>query len=244
MLECRNLSKSYGALTVTRNVSLHLQPGERHAVIGPNGAGKTTLFNLISGDVRPDAGAILLGGHDVTALPPNRRSARGLARSFQRNSCFPDMTVAENFLVAATLAARRGWSLRPLAGLRQVRDRARAHAEAVGVAEWLETPVGALSYGVQRQVEIGVALAREPSLLMLDEPTAGMSPGETEGVLALVQALPRTLTLLVVEHDMDVVFGVADRVSVLDRGEVIECGPPTQIRASALVRERYLGGAA
>ena len=245
MLECLKLVKRYGALEVTRDVSIRLEPGERHAVIGPNGAGKTTLFNLLSGDVRPDSGAVLIGGEDVTRLSPDQRARRGLARSFQRNSSFPGLTVAENLTVAATLAAGRGWTmLRPLARFTDLKRNVEAHAHAVGVTQWLETPVGALSYGVQRQVEIGMALAGEPTVLMLDEPTAGMSHEETGLVQRLILGLPRSLTVLVIEHDMDVVFSVADRITVLDRGEVIACGRPESIRDSRLVQERYLGGLA
>ena len=245
MLSCRGLRKAYGGLAVTSDISIEVPRGRRHGIIGPNGAGKTTLFNLISGEVAPDRGAILLDGADVTRLSPDRRARRGLARAFQRNSCFAEMTVAENLAVAVAVAAGLTWSLfRPLAGRRALHARVREVAEAVGVADALDTAVGELAYGTQRQLEIGVALAGRPRLVMLDEPTAGMSPGETERICALIAGLPRDLTLLVVEHDMDVIRRLVDEITVLDRGAVLARGTPAEIQASALVQERYLGGLA
>jgi branched-chain amino acid transport system ATP-binding protein len=244
MLSCAGINKSFGALAVVRDFSLDIPAGERHAIIGPNGAGKTTLFNLVNGVVRADTGTISLDGRDVTHLPPERRARLGLSRSFQRNSCFLDMTVAENLAAAVVLASRLEW--RPAPALRRftaVHERVEAVADSVGILDWLETPARSLSYGTQRQLEVGLSLAGAPRVLMLDEPTAGMSPEETRRIQALIEALPRTLTIVIIEHDMDVVFGLADRVTVLDAGAVLMRGAPQEVRASTAVQARYLGEA-
>ncbi len=241
-LAALGLRKAFGALEATRDVSLELPPGRRHAVIGPNGAGKTTFFNLLSGALAPDAGRVSLGGVDVTREGPDGRARRGLARSFQRNSLFPAMTVEAALMTASAIAdggAGVFWR-------RFDRDRPRAEAAAataarVGLADLLGETVGNLAYGAQRQLEIGLALATRPSVLLLDEPTAGMSPEETRAMQALLVGLPRAITILVIEHDMDVVFDLAERVTVLDYGAVLVEGTPAEIRASDLVRRRYLG---
>jgi branched-chain amino acid transport system ATP-binding protein len=242
MLEVERLRKSFGSLVVADDVSLSLGAGAREAVIGPNGAGKTTLFNLLSGELRPDAGRIRLDGADITALPPNRRVAAGMARSFQRNNLFMDMTVAESLATAA--AVRRGESRvfwRGFSRAASLHRRAEELAAMVGLAAERATTVRHLSYGSQRQLEIGLALAAEPRLLLLDEPTAGMSPEETRAMQALIAGLPRSLAVLLIEHDMDVVFDIAERITVLDYGRVLLQGPPAEIRASPVVRQIYLG---
>ena len=245
MLEVAHLRKSFGSLLVTDDVSLAVAAGAREAVIGPNGAGKTTLFNLLSGELRADAGTIRLGGRDITRLSPDRRVMAGLARSFQRNNLFMDMTVAESLATAVALRsgeARVFW--RSFARAPALHERAAALAEAVGLADRLGTLVRHLSYGSQRQLEIALALAAEPRLLLLDEPTAGMSPEETKSMQRLISGLPRDLTLLLIEHDMDVVFEMAERITVLDYGKVLVQGRPDEIRRSAIVRQIYLGEAA
>jgi len=245
MLEVANLRKSFGSLLVTDDVSLTVAAGAREAVIGPNGAGKTTLFNLLSGELAPDAGAIRLAGRDITRLSPDRRVMAGLARSFQRNNLFLGMTVAES--LATAVAMRSGESRvfwRSFARATAVHAKAERLAESVGIADRLHTLVRHLSYGSQRQLEIALALAAEPTLLLLDEPTAGMSPEETRSMQRLIAGLPRELTVLLIEHDMDVVFDVAERITVLDYGKVLVQGPPAEIRASAIVRQIYLGEAA
>lgn len=245
MLEVASLRKSFGSLLVTDDVSLSLAAGAREAVIGPNGAGKTTFFNLLSGELRPDAGTIRLAGRDVTGLPPDRRVMAGLARSFQRNNLFLGMTVAES--LATAVAIRTGQSRvfwRAFARAPALHERAAELARSVGLADRLHEEVRHLSYGSQRQLEIALALAAEPRLLLLDEPTAGMSPEETKSMQRLIAGLPRDLTLLLIEHDMDVVFEMAERITVLDYGKVLVQGTPDEIRRSAVVRQIYLGEAA
>ena len=245
MLDVANLRKSFGSLLVTDDVSLSLAAGAREAVIGPNGAGKTTFFNLLSGELRPDAGSIRLAGRDVTGLSPDRRVRAGLARSFQRNNLFLGMTVGES--LATAVALRTGQSRvfwRPFARAAALHERAAALAESVGLADRLDDEVRHLSYGSQRQLEIALALAAEPRLLLLDEPTAGMSPEETKSMQRLIAGLPRDLTLLLIEHDMDVVFEMAERITVLDYGKVLVQGTPDEIRRSVVVRQIYLGEAA
>ena len=237
------LRKSFGSLLVTDDVSLQLPAGRRHGLIGPNGAGKTTLFNLITGETPADAGSVSVGGRDLSAAPPEVRARAGLARSFQRNNLFPGLTVRENLFLACALKHRVGhvfW--RAAARFAALRAEAEASAERLGLADHLGARVDTLGYGTQRQLEIGLALVQEPLVLLLDEPTAGMSPEETAAILELLSALPATLTLLIVEHDMDVIFGLAERITVLDYGRVILEGTPAEVRASPEVRSRYLGG--
>ncbi len=243
MLRAEGLTKSFGALEVTRKVSLEVPLGQRMAIIGPNGAGKTTLFNLLAGEIKPSAGRIFLGEREVTGLLPNRRARLGLARSFQKNNLFPKLSISQNLLLAQLAksgGARCFW--RRLSHVSAPRRKAEAVAEQVGLAERLETPVEALSYGAQRQLEIGLALATEPKVLLLDEPTSGMSPEETQRMLALVNDLPRDLAVVIIEHDMDMVFGTADRIMVLNYGQVLLEGTPQEVRASKVVQETYLGG--
>ncbi|MGI9332028.1 MAG: ABC transporter ATP-binding protein [Gammaproteobacteria bacterium] len=243
MIEVRALCKRFGSLEVTSDVTLALESGERRGLIGPNGAGKTTLFNLLTGELQPDSGSIWLAGKNVTRSSPDARVRAGLGRSFQRNNLFPALTVEQNLAVACALqqgAHRAFW--RSFAGLRRVHSAARAMAERLGLEHELDTRASNLSYGTQRQVEIGLALALEPKVLLLDEPTSGMSPEETAAMQRLITSLPAELTLLIVEHDMDVLFDIANTVTVLDFGRVLAQGTPAQIRASETVRIRYLGG--
>jgi branched-chain amino acid transport system ATP-binding protein len=241
-LETRALNKSFGSLAVTQEVSLAFDAGLRYAIIGPNGAGKTTYFNLLAGNLRPDAGAILLEERDVTALDVTSRARIGIARSFQRNSLFADFTVRDNLLLACALrAGRTGIFWRSMSHLTAPRAEAEEVAAEVGLADTLDVPVRHLSYGSQRQLEVALALACRPRVLLLDEPTSGMSPEETARMHQLIAGLPRTLTVIVIEHDMDIVLDLADRVIVLDYGRVLAQGTPAEIRSSAVVRERYLG---
>ena len=241
-LETRSLNKSFGSLAVMQEVSLAFTAGLRYAIIGPNGAGKTTYFNLLAGNLRPDSGTILFEGRDVTGLDVTNRARIGISRSFQRNSLFPDFTVRDNLLLACALRAGRApifW--RSMKRLAAHRVEANEVAAKVGLADALDVPVRQLSYGSQRQLEVALALACKPRVLLLDEPTSGMSPEETARMHELIKGLSPTLTVIVIEHDMDIVLNLADRVIVLDYGRVLEQGTPAVIRTSKIVRERYLG---
>ncbi len=242
ILHAEGITHAFGSLVVTDSVTLELVSGERHGLIGPNGAGKTTLFNIIAGEIVPDAGAVRLDGVDVTRLKPDRRARLGLARSFQHNNLFTDLTVRENLSIACAIAHRVGHvAWRAFARHREVHQSAESHAVALGLEEALDTVVRHLSYGTQRQLEIALALALDPVILLLDEPTAGMSPEETAAMKAMIAALPASLTLLVIEHDMEVLFDLADRITVLDYGKVLLQGTPREVRDSDVVRSRYLG---
>lgn len=244
MLKTTALSKSFGALQATKDVTLHLPPGARHALIGPNGAGKTTLFNLLAGEILPDAGGIELNGRDVTRASPDARARAGLGRSYQRNNLFESETVRQNLLFADIAARGYGWHFwRRLADDRRANALAEQVAAQVGLAQVLEKPVASLSYGARRQLEVGLALIGKPKVLLLDEPAAGMSAEETGRMLALIDSLPRDLAILIVEHDMDLVFAHADRITVLSYGEVLFEGTPEEVRNSTLVQETYLGEA-
>ena len=241
-LAVTRLSRSFGGLRAVQQIDLSLAPGERHAIIGPNGAGKTTLFNLIAGELAPTAGRIALFGQDVTRLPPQRRAALGLARTFQVNTLFPSLTVTENLLLAVqgTLPTKLRLH-RPISSYRDLYDRARAVLESVGLVGAGEVIVRTLSHGEQRQLEVALALASRPRLLLLDEPTAGLSLAESQRLTGLLKGLDRSMSLLVIEHDMDVVFDVAERITVLHDGKVIADGDRDEVRANPLVAEIYLG---
>jgi branched-chain amino acid transport system ATP-binding protein len=244
LLSVEQLSRYFGALSAVNRVSLAVGREERRAIIGPNGAGKTTLFNLITGALAPTGGRIVFDGAVITGLPPHAVARRGVSRSFQRNNVFPELSVLENLRLAA--AAREPGNYDLLGSvLRRPRPlgRARETAEAVGLAPRLAVAAGRLSYGEQRQLEVGIALATGPALLLLDEPTAGMSPEETVRMTELLRRLPRAVTLLIIEHDMDVVFSLADQITVLHGGEVLAEGSPAAVRADPRVYEVYLGGA-
>ncbi len=236
----RGLGPGSDMREVLRAFDLVITPGERHALIGPNGAGKSTLFNIACGALRPSAGRVILDGADITGLAPFEISRRGLARSQQVTSLFPHLSVRDN-LRCAVLGARpdRYAFWRALEGMADVRARAEAMAEAVGLAAQLDRSAGELPYAAQRGLEIGVALAGDAKVILLDEPTAGMSQDESRAMVALIRRLTEGRTLLLVEHDMDVVFGLADRVSVLAGGALIATGTPEDIRRNPQVREVY-----
>ncbi|MGL4241999.1 MAG: ABC transporter ATP-binding protein [Beijerinckiaceae bacterium] len=242
VLSLRNLSKNFGGLRVTDDVSLDLLAGELHAVIGPNGAGKTTLIHQISGFLAPDAGQVMLAGRDVTRLPPDQRAKAGLARSFQITSILPAFTALEN--VALAVQARSGSSFRffgAAARERALNDEAAAILENVGLGMRLSTSAGVLSHGEKRTLEFAIARAMRPKLMLLDEPMAGAGHEEGERLVGLMAALKGDVPMLLVEHDMDAVFRLADRVSVLVYGRIIATGTPAEIRANRQVREAYLG---
>jgi len=245
MLETRELGRAFGALQAVAGVSFGVEPGELRAVIGPNGAGKTTLFHLISGLLAPSTGRVLFRGDDVTALAAPARCRRGISRTFQITSIFPELSVLENTRVAVQLKA--GGNFR-LVGGRAVLDaserRARDSLAFLGLLDRADAPASTLPHGDQRLLEIAMAIAQEPELLLLDEPTQGLSPDGTAATVAVIRqvARERGLTIILVEHDMDVVFDLADRISVLHFGRLIAEGTPEEIRANADVQKAYLGG--
>jgi len=242
ILDIEQLRRSFGSLVVTDDVNLSIAPGERHVVIGPNGAGKTSLINQIGGQLAPTSGRITLKGRDIAGLSPNRISRMGVARTFQRNNLFHNLSVIENLRLA--LSVKFGNPLdcfRPAGSDAVLRDRAHGLMRQVHLDGDGARIARSLSYGEQRQLEIGIALAGKPELLLLDEPTSGMSPAETARMIELIGSLPRSLSLLMIEHDMQVVFSVADRITVLYYGKVLASGRPSEIQANDRVREVYLG---
>ncbi|WP_101342065.1 ABC transporter ATP-binding protein [Cereibacter azotoformans] len=241
-LSVRGLSKSFDALKVSDAITFDLAEGEIHAIIGPNGAGKTTLIHQLSGSLAPDAGRILLGGEDITRLPMAARARRGLARSFQITSILPGFTALEN--VALAVQARSGSSfrfLRPAASERALNEAAAAALAAAGLCGTEGRIAGTLSHGEKRQLEIAIALAMQPKVLLLDEPLAGTGHRESAALLQLIAGLKGRLSIVLIEHDMEAVFALADRISVLVYGRVIATGRPEAIRADAEVRAAYLG---
>ena len=235
--------KTFGGLRAVDGVSLAVAPGERRALIGPNGAGKTTLFNLIAGVLPVTGGAIRLFGVDVTRAPAHRRAARGLARTFQITNLFPGLTVLENCILAVQALTPVKFSmLRPVSAYAALRERARAILAAVGLEGVVGARVANLSHGEQRQLEIALALAGQPRLLLLDEPTAGLSPAESRLMADLLAGLDPAITVLMIEHDMDIALALATRVTVLHYGRVIADGTRDEVRADPQVREIYLGG--
>jgi branched-chain amino acid transport system ATP-binding protein len=242
LLRLQGLSKNFGSLVVTDDVTLDVRAGEMHALIGPNGAGKTTLINQISGLIAPDAGAVLFAGGNVTALPPQTRALRGMARTFQISSILPGFAVLEN--VALAVQARTGSSFRffgDAAAEPALNIPAIAALDQAGIAHRASVRAGELSHGEKRALELAIALAMQPRLLLLDEPMAGIGRDETERLVDLLLRLKGQLTMILVEHDMAAVFALADRISVLIRGRLLTTGPPAQVRADPQVIAAYLG---
>ena len=244
LLQVDNLAKRFGGIIASDDLSLSVSSGELHAVIGPNGAGKTTLIAQLSGQLRPDAGTIRFAGNDITALPMHRRSQLGLARSFQITSLFLDLSVLDN--VALAVQGHAGHSFRFWRAARsepELRDPANTALARVGLSGRVDQPASALSHGEHRLLELAMALAGSPRMLLLDEPMAGLGPEESARMVAMLRALKNELTILLVEHDMEAVFALADRITVLVYGRVIASGAPADIRANADVRDAYLGEA-
>jgi branched-chain amino acid transport system ATP-binding protein len=245
VLETRALGRAFGALQAVAGVSVSVQRGELRAVIGPNGAGKTTLFHLVSGLLAPTSGRVVFRGEDVTALPAPVRCRRGISRTFQLTSIFPELSVLENVRVAVQL--KGGGNFRLLGGgtlLGESERQARESLATLGLLDRADVPAATLPHGDQRLLEIAMAVAQEPELLLLDEPTQGLSPEDTAATVDVIRriARERRLTILLVEHDMDVVFDLAERISVLHFGQLIAEGTPDEIRANADVQKAYLGG--
>jgi branched-chain amino acid transport system ATP-binding protein len=242
ILTTQGLSRHFGGLLAASDVAIELHRGRLHAVLGPNGAGKTTLLNLLSGDLRASAGTIRYKGEDITRLSPDRRSRIGIGRSYQKTNIFPAFTAFENCRIAAQSRAPRALHIATDAlDFAPVCDAARRALEAAGLATRGDRVARALSHGEQRQLEIAMVLATAPEVLLLDEPLAGMGAAEAGRMVELLQKLAPNRAILLVEHDMDAVFALADTITVMVNGQVLESGPPEQIRASVAVRQAYLG---
>ena len=244
ILETRSITKSFGALTAVNGVSLAVEEGSLHSVIGPNGAGKTTLFNLLTGTFPPSAGRIVFDGRDITGTPAHRIAHLGLARSYQRTSVFPAFSLLDNVWVAA-FATGRSWS--GLAWKRtdrypEVTARARQALEDVGLGGKASVAAREISHGEQRQLELAIALAAAPRVLLLDEPAAGLSPEESRKMVSLVRSLKGRYTIVLIEHKMDIIMSVSDRISVMHFGSLIAEGTPEEIQKNPEVRRAYLGG--
>jgi branched-chain amino acid transport system ATP-binding protein len=239
MIETRELRREFGGIKALAGVSLKVAKGERRAIIGPNGAGKTTLFNVLTGELEPTAGEVRLAGENVTGRRPHELARRGVARMYQRNELFDPLPARDNVAIAVAAAAGPYRPFRsPPASELVAADEL---LQRVGLGARAATLARALSHGERRQLELAVALARQPRVLLLDEPTAGMSPAETARITELIASLDRSVTLVIVEHDMDVVFRLAERITVLHEGRVIADGTPAQVRGDTLVNEVYLG---
>ena len=246
ILETRNLSKAFGALAAVDDVSLAIEAGTLHSIIGPNGAGKTTLFNLLTGTYPPSSGRIFFDGRDITGTPAHRVAHLGLARSFQRTNVFPAFSLLDNVWVAAFACGEswKGLLWRRADRYAEVRARALAALADVGLADKAEQAVRRISHGEQRQLELAIALAAAPRVLLLDEPAAGLSPEETKRLVALVRALKGRYTIVLIEHKMDIIMSVSDRISVMHFGRLIAEGTPAEIQRNREVRRAYLGGVA
>jgi len=244
ILETKNLSKSFGALQAVSNVSLQMEEGSLTSVIGPNGAGKTTLFNLISGRYVPNSGAVLLKGENIAGLPPHVLVRKGMGRSFQITNIFPELTVLTNVCVALTASSGRSYDcLHALKSSREILGEASAIVESVGLSEYTEYRGSALSHGDRKLLEFAMVLAMKPIIMLLDEPTAGMNQEETNNTVRLIREISRerNITVLLTEHDIDLVFSISDRIAVLNQGRLIAEGTPAEIRANDLVKKAYLG---
>jgi branched-chain amino acid transport system ATP-binding protein len=241
-IELREVKKSFGDVAIIRDISLSVAQGERHALIGPNGAGKSTTFNLISGYMAPSSGSVLLRGEVISGLPPYQINRRGLSRSFQVTNVFANMSVWENLRCAVLWATGHRYSFwKNIDDLPEVRERTAQILEDINLTARRDVAAGLLTYAEQRALEIGITVGGGADVILLDEPTAGMSHAETERAVALIRRLTEGRTLLIVEHDMSVVFGLADRISVLVYGQIIASGTPEEIRGNPKVKEAYLG---
>ena len=241
-LSLARVSRHFGGLKAVDEVNLTVQPGERRALIGPNGAGKTTLFNVISGELPATSGHVELFGSDVTKLPPHQRAAMGIARTFQITKLFPNLTVMDNVLLACSaLDSRKFVMFRETAACGDLKDRAEVLVERFGLSAFREAWARNLSYGDQRKLEVALSMAGRPRLLLLDEPMAGLSAGESRGMQKIIEALDRDIAVLLIEHDMDIAFAFAEHVTVLHQGRVLVDGPKNEVSANRSVQQIYLG---
>ncbi len=241
-IQVESLAKSFGGLHAVAGVSLSIPPGERRVVIGPNVEGKTTLFNCIAGTLQPTSGRVLLFGRDISNLPENRRTALGMGRTFQISNICTDLTVQENMMLAALGNDRRKWLMhRPAGSFPDIQERVARGLQSIGLAARAGELVKFLSYGERRQLELALALSSDPKVLLLDEPCAGLSPSERQDFSRLIGALKRDITLIMIEHDIDIALALADRVTVLHHGRIILDGTPDEVQKDEQVREVYFG---
>lgn len=242
-LQLKDVSHAYGALKVINDVNIVIEPGERHAIIGPNGAGKSTLINILSGKIRPTSGQVMLDGSAITPLGPDARSRLGIGRAFQIINVFPDLTVYENIESAVLARLGHAWNvIRRLESFGDVRDETNAVAERMSLSGKLDRPANTLAYGEQRRLEIALCLALDPKIMLLDEPCAGLNAEDAQDAISLIERTAAGRTLIIVEHDMDVVFGIAERVTVLHQGRVLCSDDAGRVRDNEDVRRAYLGG--
>ena len=242
LLHAQGLDRSFGGIHAVADVDLAVPHGSLHAVIGPNGSGKTTLFNLITGHTRPGAGRVVFDGHDITGMPYHKVARRGLAKSYQITTVFPLLTVFENVRIAAQAASHANVFWRPAEGIAEVVEHTEQVLGRIALTASRDTIASNLSHGDQRRLDLAIALATSPRLLLLDEPTAGMSPTETAETVALVRELNRDVTILMIEHKMDVILAIADRITVLHQGRTLFEGAPDEVKAHPEVQEVYLTG--
>lgn len=241
-LTLENLSKNFDGLEAVSQLNLKVRKGERRGIIGPNGAGKTTLFNLIGGNLKPSGGKILLFGKDITHVPTHHRAYLGISRTFQITNLFPKLTVLENLVLAAqALEKTKFVMMRPVTKFKHLYNKVDEILAKVGIVEKRHEVIRTLSYGEQRQTEVAMALLGEPQLLLLDEPTAGLAPAESSVMVSLLKALDKTITILIIEHDMDVAFELSDLITVLNFGKVLADGTKEEIRSNETVQQIYLG---
>jgi branched-chain amino acid transport system ATP-binding protein len=243
LLETQNVTKSFGALAAVSEANLQVEAGRVHSIIGPNGAGKTTLFNLLAGVFPPTSGAILFEGRDISALKVHERAKIGIGRSYQVTSIFPELTVHENVRLAVQSKAFRRVSLfKPAARLIDIAEKADRILEEMGIADYRNQIASTIPYGIQRSLDVGIALATDPKLLLLDEPTSGMSPEDTVKMIGLVERISQNYTIALIEHHMKVVMSISDMITVFSQGMVIAEGSPEEIQRNEEVRRAYLGG--
>ena len=243
LLETQNVTKSFGALTAVSEANLQVEAGKVHSIIGPNGAGKTTLFNLLAGIFPPTSGTILFEGRDISALKLHERAKIGIGRSYQVTSIFPELTVHENVRLAVQSKALRRVSLfKPAERLKDIVEKADRILEEMGIADCRHQIASTIPYGVQRSLDVGIALATDPKLLLLDEPTSGMSPEDTVKMIGLVERISQNYTIALIEHHMKVVMSISDTITVLSQGMIIAEGSPEEIQRNEDVRRAYLGG--
>ena len=243
LLETRHVSKAFGALLAVGRVDLKVESGLVHSIIGPNGAGKTTLFNLLAGVLTPTSGQVMYEGRDISTLKVHQRARIGIGRSYQVTSIFPELTVHENVRLAVQARSGHNFALfRPAAGLGEINDRADGILAEMGLLDLRDRTASTIPYGSQRSLDVAIALATDPKLLLLDEPTSGMSPEDTVKMIGLVERISEKYTITLIEHHMKVVMSISDRITVLSQGEVIAEGPPEEIQRNEDVRKAYLGG--